>query len=181
MKQYLALLRGINVGGKNVIRMEELRRLFESFGFSEVKTIIQSGNIVFRSPEEDRGKLKALIEKGLGPSFSSPVAVMLRSSHDLIRMKEEDPFGDCVNREKIKLYVCFLEKPPVRIPEVPLSNEKEAVDVIRITGSEAFIISHPLKDEHYGFPNHFIEKELKVLSTARNWNTVVQITEKYLL
>jgi uncharacterized protein (DUF1697 family) len=75
---------------------------------------------------------------------------------------------------KTKLYVSFLYRLPERQVRLPLINEKEGLEVIRMEGEEAFVISREVNGR-YGFPNNFIEKELSVLATTRNWNTITRM------
>ncbi|MEI7980189.1 MAG: DUF1697 domain-containing protein [Bacteroidota bacterium] len=174
MEKYVAFLRGINVGGKNLILMSELRKLFESERLSHVETFIQSGNVSFRAAVNEPGVLKVKLEKRLETRFGHPVAVMLRTLSELKEAVSDDPFTPFISKEPVKFYVCFLEKIPHRLPELPLINAKEGLEVIRILDADVYIISREVKGR-YGFPNNFIEKEFGLLSTARNWNTVQKI------
>jgi uncharacterized protein (DUF1697 family) len=91
--QYLALLRGVNVGGKNLVRMAELRPAFEAMGFAEVATYIASGNVLFRAPRQRREELAALIESKLTRRFALELKVVLLTEADLRAVVEGAPAG----------------------------------------------------------------------------------------
>ncbi|MCK9422738.1 MAG: DUF1697 domain-containing protein [Bacteroidales bacterium] len=175
MGRYVAFLRGINVGGKNLILMPEMRALFGSSGLSHVETFIQSGNVKFTWDGTDLQLLKIKLERRLEILLGQRVAVIMRSLEELQDAVRNDPFMSVSTNLPVKYYVCFLEKIPEHLPELPLRNEKEGLEVIMIRGANVYIVSHEVKGR-YGFPNNFIEKELGLLSTARNWNTVQKIT-----
>jgi uncharacterized protein (DUF1697 family) len=169
---YLAFLRGINVGGKNIIPMKELKAIFISCGFTKVETFIQSGNVKFDSREKEGPiSIKAKIENALLKYFGSVVSVMVRRFEEIRKLVKENPFKDWKKDRDIKFYVCFLEKRPEPFPSLPWISEKEGLEFFRFSGREAFVISRRIKDR-YGFPNNFLEKELNLSSTARNWLTI---------
>src|SRR5688500_20137657 len=93
MSRYVALLRGINVGGNNLIKMSELRNSFAGMGFAEVETYIQSGNVVFSSKQMNKAKLEALIEKALSDAFRYQSRVLIVSDSELERVVSQAPKG----------------------------------------------------------------------------------------
>lgn len=175
MPKYVVFLRGINVGGKNIIKMEVLRSFFSSLGFQNVKTYIQSGNIFFDSASTNIDLLTKKIESGLLKEFGSEIKVMIRTEDDMQKIIKLNPFKGIRTDETTKLYVCFLDRLPKTKPKLPLISKKEALEIFKIEKKDAFIISGRLKGGRYGFPTIFIEKELGVFSTARNWNTVCKM------
>lgn len=172
MNRYFAFLRGINVGGKNLIRMDELRTVFISLGFSDVATFIQSGNVRFGSDEEDSRLLAGKIGDKLERIFKSRVAVMIRTKSEIGGMLALEPFTGFPADETVKLYACFMDRAPALIPPLPLVSGKEGLEVIRIEAADAFVVSRSIGKGRYGFPGNYVEKELKVVSTARNWTTI---------
>ena len=174
MTTYVGFLRGINVGGHKVIKMEDLRDMLASMGLLEVKTIIQSGNVSFTFDEANKEILRNRIEKGLREKLGYAVTMLLRTREEINYLLRSDPFGHVVADRKTKLYVSFLYRLPERQVRLPLINEKEGLEVIRMEGEEAFVISREVNGR-YGFPNNFIEKELSVLATTRNWNTITRM------
>ncbi len=107
--QYLALLRGINVGGKNLIKMADLRAALEAMGFTDVETYIQSGNALFRAPRQRRDELAARIESGLGRRFDTGLKVVLLTKGQLKAVIEGAPRG--FGAESHLCDVIFLRKP----------------------------------------------------------------------
>ncbi|MFM8423658.1 MAG: DUF1697 domain-containing protein, partial [Chloroflexota bacterium] len=93
MNQYLVLLRGINVGGKNIIKMADLKASFETMGFSNVLTYIQSGNVVFQSDEKDKAVLTTKIEKGLSKRFNFEAKVVVIAQKELAAIVKSAPKG----------------------------------------------------------------------------------------
>jgi len=176
MAKYIGFLRGINVGGHKLIKMDDLREIFLSMGLSNVWTYIQSGNVGFETKEQDIQQLKRKIGNHLQKKLGYQVPVILREFSEIKNMPAQNPFKGYTDNDQIKLYVCFLEKPPDQHPRLPLINEKEGLELIKIIKADAYLISRPLKGR-YGFPNNFIEQELGVISTARNWNTVLKIAD----
>jgi uncharacterized protein (DUF1697 family) len=124
--QYLALLRGINVGGKNLVRMAELRAAFEEMGFAEVATYIQSGNVLFRAPRQRREELAARIESELSRRFGAELRVVLMTHAQLRAVVEDAPreFG----AESHKCDVIFLRKPLTASRAIGLIETRESVD-----------------------------------------------------
>lgn len=175
--RYVALLRGINVGGKNIIKMESLKKSFESEGFTNVKTLIQSGNVLFDSKSDNIAALTKRIENKLLEDYRSEIKTMIRSIFEIEEIIKQNPFKGRENDKNTKLYVCFLYENILSNKIIPPSSDKEAVEITHIGKKEIFLISFPTKNGRYGFPNNFVEKELKSFSTARNWNTVKKLTE----
>lgn len=177
MLRYVALLRGINVGGKNIIKMESLKKSFESEGFTNVKSLIQSGNVLFDSKSDNIAALTKRIENKLLEDYRSEIKTMIRSIFEIEEIIKQNPFKGRENDKNTKLYVCFLYENILSNKIIPPSSDKEAVEITHIGKKEIFLISFPTKNGRYGFPNNFVEKELKSFSTARNWNTVKKLTE----
>src|SRR3972149_562241 len=105
MTTYITFLRGINVGGKNIIKMEELSRIFESFGFKNVTTYIQSGNVSFETSKANAKTLTSKIEKGLRKALGYEVAVFVRSKGEMRALVKFDPFKHIKASDKAKTYV----------------------------------------------------------------------------
>jgi uncharacterized protein (DUF1697 family) len=173
MEKYVALLRGINVSGKNKIRMADLTALFEELGATEIKTYLQSGNVVFKAKSTCNSQV---IEKAILDKLGLEVPVLLLSSDHLERIFQENPFllKDAKNPEQC--YVTFLwEKPTTQLIkglEVP-QNESGRFSVSR----QCIYIRCP---DGYGrtkINNQFFENKLKTVATTRNWKTVSALRE----
>lgn len=175
--KYVAFLRAINVGGKNLIKMLDLKKIFESAGMRNVSTYIQSGNVIFESNLKEKEVLESKIEKKLHKSLSTDVLVFTREVEELNMMIDSDPFQKLNGKGEGKFYVTFLKddlKPNISLPYF---SSKKDVEIIHCFGGELYSISHEVKGQ-FGFPNLFIEKEFKVKATTRNWNTLNKIVDQ---
>jgi uncharacterized protein (DUF1697 family) len=173
--KYVAFLRGINVGGKNKIKMETLRETFSAHGFAGVKTYINSGNVIFESDEKNEKKLAAEIEKAIEKDFSLVIKVMTRTFAEIEKIVKNNPFEGQFENEK-DVHVLFLDEPlPEEKRDLLLANNNEN-ERFAVSGREIFC---HLKS---GFPDSllgkdYIGKKLKTPATARNWRTVNKILE----
>lgn len=172
--RYLALLRGINVGGKKVIAMQELRRVFEDAGFGGVSTFIQSGNVFFESSEEREEVLQVKLEGHLHRALCYEVPVVLRTAAEVEGLVRSDPFAGRTPGPDIKWYAAFLQREPARRPALPLSSPKGDMELFHLERRVAYVLSHRIAGR-FGFPNNFVEEMLGVVATTRNWNTVCRM------
>lgn len=126
MTRYVALLRGINVGGKNIVKMAALREAFERQGFSDVATYIQSGNVIFRAESGDRAALAASLERALSDEYATEIKVVLLTAPQLHAVVEQAPkrFGDPAYR----CDVIFLREPLTPEQALAVVETKEGVD-----------------------------------------------------
>jgi uncharacterized protein (DUF1697 family) len=174
MTAFVSLLRGINVGGHHKIRMDELKELYESLGFKDVVPYIQSGNVVFISDEADPAQLRKQIEEGLEEKFGFHVEVIVRTSAELREIIDNTPFQGQQSKESKWVVVMFLAARPDEAAQEDLLKTYVGPEELFIIGKEVYIyytqgigrskLSHSL-----------IEKKLKTLGTARNWNTILQL------
>ena len=169
--KYVALLRGINVVGHNIIRMEDLRKTFKSAKYNDVSTYIQSGNVIFAAPKLKTSTLREKIEGMLLKKFGNHIVVVVKTIPELEEIVERNPFSKMKMKENEKLHVTFLPEVPQKTAIATLEAVKSPVDEIRPMKSEVYILCR----NGYGkslFSNTFIEKKLGVPGTTRNWNTV---------
>lgn len=177
MTKYVAFLRAINVPGHASVRMSDAKEAFAAAGGKNVRTYIQSGNVLFEALEPDADWILKQIRSELQKLIGNEATVVLRKLHDIERMVQENPFKDVDKALDAKLYVAFLASKPTTVPELPLHEPKECLQAIGLENLEVFIVSRRKENGFYGFPNNFIEKELGVLATSRNWNTVCKIAK----
>ena len=175
MTTYLALLRGINVGGHTRVGMDDLRRLFADLGHADVTTYIQSGNVIFRSPVDDSSRLAAEIEERIAQDLSVAVTVLLRTRDDLARIVASNPF---VGRriEPAKLHLTFLADAPDRDRAARLDRPADAPDELSLVGREVYLYC----PNGYGrtkLNNAHVERRLGVAATTRNWNTFTRLLD----
>lgn len=145
MAIYIALLRGINVGGHRKIKMTELKQTLEAIGLSRVQTYIQSGNVLFESTEEE-GPLRKRIEQGIEDAFGFPVDVVLRTSAELRRTAASYPFSPEeiaeaeASSQTESLYVAFLPEEPSPEARERLERACEGGDRFHIDGREIYLL-----------------------------------------
>ena len=173
--KYVAFLRGINVGGKNKIKMETLREVFSSLGFQTVKTYINSGNVIFETNKTTDKELAAKIEAAIEKQFGLNIKVMVRTIEEIKNIVETNPFAGQFETDK-DLHVFFLdEELPPEKRDLLLSNNNENERYL-VRNREIFChLRVSVLDSLMG--KDFIGKKLKVLATARNWRTVKKILE----
>ena len=174
--KYVAFLRGINVGGKNKIKMETLREVFSNaLGFQNVKTYINSGNVLFEASKTDDKKLAAKIEQAIEKEFALNIKVIVRTIDEIKKIVENNPFDGQFENDK-DLHVFFLnEELPDEKRELLLSNNNEN-EMYAARDREIFcLLRISVLDSLMG--KDYIGKKLKVSATARNWRTVNKILE----
>jgi len=168
MKTFISMLRGINVSGQNKIHMANLKSLYESLGLMDVRTYVQSGNVVFDSREQDTVKLRQSIEAQIETTFGFFVPVLIRTANDFQRILESHPFEQ---EDPTRVLVTFLYDRPVQSKWNDMSLYKDKVDEFALGEQEIFLFC----PGGYGktkLSNTFFEKKLDVVSTTRNWKTV---------
>jgi len=174
MKKYLALLRGINVGGKNKVEMRKLKTVFENAGFSNVSTYINSGNVIFESKENDADKLISIIKMIL-KNFDFEIQVIIRSSANISKLTKAIP-ADWQNNDVQKTDVLFLRADFDNKKSLNLIKQTPGVDnVIYVNG--AIIWNVKRIDYNRSGMKKFIGTELYKNMTARNVNTVRKFSE----
>jgi uncharacterized protein (DUF1697 family) len=173
--KYVAFLRGINVGGKNKIKMETLREVCSAIGFENVKTYINSGNIIFETSKSDEKKLAEKIEKAIEKEFGLNIKTMVRSIEEIKNIVENNPFDGQFENDK-DLHVFFLDEDlPDEKCELLLAQANEN-EMYFVRNLEIFcLLRISVLDSLMG--KDYIGKKLKVSATARNWRTVNKVLE----
>jgi uncharacterized protein (DUF1697 family) len=175
MIKYVAFLRAINVGGQRLIKMEELARIFTAAGLKNVRTYIQSGNVLFDAASANAAGLQKKIEKALRNVLGYEVPVMVRRLADIEEIVRRNPFKKIKPGADVALFVVFLSDEPQHDPELPLMSAIENIEVLDVKERAAFIVLRRKKNGMFSFPNKFVEKTLGVSGTTRNWSTVNKI------
>ncbi len=179
MNSYVALFRGINVGGQHKVKMDELRGLHETLGLHDVKTYIQSGNVVFQGDEgnkEDAEGVQRRIAEAFAQKWGFQSEVVVRTRDELYALGERNPFRGQDGRESNWIVVMFLAAVPDSMAEERLRQAYSGPEEYKLLGKELFIY-YPEGIGRSKFSNSFIEKKIKVAGTARNWNTVLKLQE----
>jgi uncharacterized protein (DUF1697 family) len=172
MKTYISILRGINVGGRKMITMDALSKLYESLGCTHVITYIQSGNVIFDSSRGNSQDLGEAIARKIKESCRIDVDVFMRSRDDFDRIIKNNPFSN--NKNTSRLYVTFLSDIPSDHFVNTLDAGKGGAEEFVIAGKEIYVFC----PNGYGrakFSNNYFEKKLNVSATTRNWNTVTTL------
>jgi len=174
MPVYVALLRAINLGSRNKIAMPKLREMFEALGANDVRTHLQSGNVVFRSTVGSAAELVAAIEERIATDFGHDVKVLLRTKTQLAKVVGDSPFAKTADLSKV--HVTFLIDAPDPDRADGLDHSKFEPDEFEVIGREV----HILCPNGYGrtkLNNAFFEKKLARVGTTRNWKTVTTLAE----
>ncbi len=172
---YIALLRAINVGGHSV-KMENLRQLFTDLGFSNVRSYIQSGNIFFESDEADRQKLTDKIQNYLLEKLGYAVDTILLTIPELEEILALDPFKGIKLTDDRRFYIIFLAIPLPKDFLLPYKSEKGDFEILSATPLAAFTLLTLINDRPSN-PGAFIEKKLKIRTTARFFHTTIKLLE----
>ena len=178
MTTHLALLRGINVSGHNMIKMETLKTTLENIGFQNVQTYIQSGNVFIDTDEENRAKVGFLIKQEIYKVFGHDVSNVIIGQEDLEACFKNNPFLKELGTDLKKLYVAFVSTvlKNENINDLKISQFKP--DIAIIDESRIFI-KYEIGAGKTKLDQKYIEKKLNVTATIRNWNTVTQLLKMY--
>ena len=176
MIKYLAFLRGINVSGHRIIKMEELRKIFEALKFKNVRTYIQTGNVVFETSTKDSDSLMRKIEKHLHKSLGYEVETMLRTIPEMETIIKNNPFKKIKLDKTVHLYLTFLSEEPVNEMKKSLIDSSDDVATFKMGNRELYTLYKRSNAKH-PFSNNFVEKKLKAAATTRNWNVINKVLD----
>jgi uncharacterized protein (DUF1697 family) len=174
MSTFVALLRGINVGGQAKVSMADLRGLLEDLGFADVRTVLQSGNAVFSSPARASAKLEALLEEEAPARLGVQPAFFVRSADEWAKIVAANPFAEEAKRDPGRLVMMALKTAPSAPAVAALQAAVSGPEIIRAHGRELYI-TYPDGQGRSKLTNAVIEKKLATRGTARNWNTVLKL------
>ena len=175
MGTHVAFVRAINVRGHPTLRTAELARAFAAAGGRDVRTVAQSGNVVYDIAGRAEQALARRAREALGRKAGDGIVIVTRSVNELRGIVEHAPFGALERDRLIKLSVAFLAKRPKRIPQLPLSSMSEQLTLVAVSGRNAYVVSRRKPNGFYGFPNNFVEEALVVTATTRNWSTIKRV------
>ncbi len=176
MQMYIALLRGINVSGQKIIKMELLRKMMENLNFENVKTYIQSGNIVFQTSISSVSEIEKIIKDGIQNEFGFEVYVKILTPTELNQSLEKNSFLKDNSLDLKQHYFVFLD-------QIPLAENWGILKNMYLDG-EKMELNQNVLYVHYGngagkskLSNNLIENKLKLKSTMRNLNTVRKLVD----
>ncbi len=169
------MLRGVNVGGHNKIKMEELRKLYASLKLEDPQTYVQSGNVIFRTRKTDEKALAKDIQAGIEKKFGCRPEIILRSTAELREIIAANPFAKRADIEPGKLLVSFLLSDPSAEARKKLAELTAIPEELHIMGRELYIYFPDGQGKSKLAP--VLDRILKVPATGRNWNSVTRIFE----
>jgi uncharacterized protein (DUF1697 family) len=175
MTTYVALLRGINVGGRTRVGMDDLRQLFNALGHADVKSYLQSGNVIFKSAVEESSRLAAGIERSIARDLGLTVTVLLRTADELAQVVATNPFLGR-GADPATLHVTFLAEMPDRDRAARVETPAGQPDELALVGREVYLHC----PNGYGrtkLNNAYIERRLGVAATTRNWRTATTLRD----
>jgi uncharacterized protein (DUF1697 family) len=176
METYISMLRGINILGRKPVGMVRLAAVYEEMKCRNVRTYIQSGNVVFDSAVRDEEKLARSLERGIAETFGFPVSVLIRTAPELAKVLKGNPFLARKNIDRSKLHVTFLVGAPTKDQVRDAGGIDSGKDEFVVFGREVFLFC----PGGYGktkLSNGFFEKKFAAPATTRNWNTVNKLYE----
>jgi uncharacterized protein (DUF1697 family) len=174
MPRYVALLRGINLGG-HTVKMDRLKKLFEELGFKKVETFIASGNVIFESASKSASALEKKIAVHLEESLGFPAATYLRTAEQLAEVLEHEALQD---HRANTVYIGFLSEPPSKDAHAKLMGHSTRSDEFHVRKREVYWLCSTQMSESPFF-RVGIEKALGMKATVRNVTTVTKLVEKY--
>jgi uncharacterized protein (DUF1697 family) len=174
MPVLISMLRGVNLGAHNRIKMDALRGLYESLKLEDPRTYVQSGNVIFRSKEKNQAQLEKKIQDAIEKKFGFRPEVILRTTDELRKAIAASPFAKRTELEPGKILVTFLAGEPGPDAHANLARLKEHPEELHLKGREMYIY-FPDGAGKSKLPWSQVERLLKVTGTARNWNSVTNM------
>lgn len=174
MNTYISILRGINVSGQKLIKMDALKKMYQILGLENIQTYIQSGNVIFQHASSETKDLETMISKQIEVEFGFDVPVMVLSIEHLSKIVSDNPYTSDHTKDISHLHVTFLSS-PVQSVDLKSIKEKQA------EGEDFTITEHAIYlycPHGYGktkLTNNFFENKLKVSTTTRNWKTTKEL------
>jgi len=174
MTTHIALLRAINVAGRNRVSMAELRDLLAELGFANVQSLLQSGNLVFDGRAGTPARLESLLEQAAKDRLQLETAFFVRTAKEWAEIVAGNPFPDEAKLDPAHLVVLLLKGAPDRGHLTALEQAIVGREVIRAGGRQLYIV-YPDGIGRSKLTNALIEQKLGTQGTARNWNTVLKL------
>ena len=172
---HVALLRGINLG-KRRLPMQELARIFEQAGAADVRTYIQSGNVVYRAGAALARRVPALVEAAIAERFGFDAPVVTRTAAEMAAIVRANPYADEAAAEPKSVHVAFLKDRPAARAVSSLDPDRSPPDTFLVRGSEVYL-HYPNGAGRSKLTNPWLDARLGTVSTSRNWRTVTTLEE----
>jgi uncharacterized protein (DUF1697 family) len=175
MTKFVAFLRGINVGGNKLIKMEDLKKCFAAIGFKNVKTILASGNVLFESSDADEDALAKKIADKLKAELGHDAGIQIRSIDEIQKLADREPFKKIKVTPETRLYLTFLPEKSKSKLKIPYTNAEGDLKILEVTHREVCCTISLSPGRGTTELMGFLEKEFGKNITTRNWNTVGKI------
>jgi len=175
-KTYIALFRGINVGGKNSLKMASLKEAVLKSSYTDVQTYIQSGNLIFRSPKTPPTILSFQLEKLVNDTFGINISIIVLSKKALEKIVRKNPFRPIKDDEISKLYVSFIKEEINPNAIVSFAENTITDDKFHITKKSIYTF-YNVKYSASKLNNNLYEKKFNCIATTRNWKTTLKLLE----
>jgi uncharacterized protein (DUF1697 family) len=172
---YVSMLRAVNVGGTSRLKMDALRAVYESIGLKDVRTLLQSGNVVFRSTLQDRERIVKRIVQEIERQLDLEVEVIIRTFAELASIVERGPVLS-PRADKAKLLVMFLARVPDAAAQAALAKSHKGPEMLEMRGPEVYLY-YPEGVGRSKLSGAVLENKLQTSGTARNWNTLEKLLE----
>lgn len=179
MSTYVALLRAVNVAGKNRVAMADLRSLVADLGFSEARTLLQSGNIVFCGKSKPTASIESLLERETAKRLGLTTEYFVRSAAEWESIVAQNPFREAATKDPGHLVVMPLKAAPTKAQLRMLTEAVRGREDFRAVGKQLYIV-YPDGIGTSKFTNTVIERCLVTRGTGRNWNIVVKLAGQLL-
>ena len=173
-QRYVALLRGVNVGGRNKLPMAGLRDVCTEAGCAAVQTYIQSGNVVFQAAQDLAERVPEIVTLAIRRRFGFETAVVVRSKEELRQVVASNPLD--TSADPRFLHVAFLENSPGADAVARLDPERSPPDVFEVRGGNVYL-HYPNGVARSKLTNEYLAAQLQTVSTTRNWRTVLALLE----
>lgn len=174
MAMFVALLRGINVGGNKQVKMAALKALCEAAGYADVRTLLQSGNVVLSAKDGKPAAVAATLARAIEAHFGFSVDVVVRTPVEMAAIVEGNPFADAAANDPSHLVVMFLDRDPGEEAVARVAAGHAGPETIA-AGDRAVYIHYPDGIGRSKLTNVELEKRLGAVGTGRNWNTVTKL------
>lgn len=176
MPRFVALLRGINVVGRNMVSMSELREFAAALGLGAPATLLQSGNLVFDGKRRSAASLERLLEKESAEHFDAAITYIVRSAADWQTIIENNPFPEEAKSDPSHLLMMALKSVPSAKDVAALEAAIKGPEYLRAVRQQLYVV-YPAGIGQSKLTHGLIEKKLGTRGTGRNWNTVLKLGE----
>jgi uncharacterized protein (DUF1697 family) len=176
MTTYIALLRAINLAGKNMVAMSDLRSLLESLGFADVRSLLQSGNLVFTGGAKKGAALEEMLEREAKRQLELRSVFLVRTAKEWAEIVARNPFPKEAVSDPGHLVVILLQDAPAKASEPALQSAIKGREIVSVVGKQLYVV-YPDGIGRSKLTNKLIEDKLGTRGTGRNWNTVLKLAE----